>query len=269
MDFDFWAHLQRRLFTRNVQNVKRQLALRYKPVNEDPAGAILGEEGVRRYMSLPAHDYDVNLSVFLDRLRSLFVPSANPPVKELTEENLPDGEGSTSSPDLHAVMTLLDAEEAAARDSTLLRSANSPVAAAQARSSFAYSDAELHDSSISEPESTPSEPMQELFGGGGCRHFATIPHLRGKAESTSAKSSNHHPVEQRQPSWDSGARDHGHPHPFPVLPKTQSHNVIAHAPSGGGVSVISVTGRASKHKTNPKPRVPFLSFIFHSCKHFV
>ncbi len=55
MDFDFWAALQRNLFTRNVQNVQRQLALRYKPVYEDPAEANLGEKGVRRYMSLPAH----------------------------------------------------------------------------------------------------------------------------------------------------------------------------------------------------------------------
>ncbi len=115
-------------------------------------------------MSLPAHDYyDVNLSVFLDRLRSLFVPTANPPVKELTGENPPDGEGSTSSPDLYAVTTLLEVEEAAARDSTLLRFANSPVAAAQAHYSFVYSDAELHDSSETDLESTLSDPMQDAI----------------------------------------------------------------------------------------------------------
>ncbi len=132
------------------------------------------------------------------------------PVKELTGENVPEGEGSASPPDLHAVTTLLETEEAAARDSTLLRSANSPVAATQAHYSFAYSDAELQDSSGSDAESTPSDPMQDpILAEVAAVISRQSPNLRGKAEKTSANSSNIHPVEQRQPCWGCGARDHG------------------------------------------------------------
>ncbi|MCP3663879.1 MAG: hypothetical protein GY696_15535, partial [Gammaproteobacteria bacterium] len=78
VDIDVWAAFQRNLITRKVQNVQRQLALRNRPADENAANAPtlaqlfsqenrnqiifgnLGEEGVRRYMSLPAHDnYDV------------------------------------------------------------------------------------------------------------------------------------------------------------------------------------------------------------------
>ncbi len=130
--------------------------------------------------------------IFLDRLRPLFVPTANPLVKERMGENLPDGEISTSpladANELQAVKTLVEAEEAAALDSTLLRSANSSMADAQVHYSFAYSDADFYDSSDSaesDPESTPSDPLQDLISAEVdavvSRQF---PKLRGKAKKS-------------------------------------------------------------------------------------